>query len=952
MSIINYSEGLFLGKVEQERLSKFMQDEGFQRKFLQQSLGFGLVGGIPGETYTNAKVSVGTNPGTISLAEGSLIDKNGNRIFVKPIDNQAVADDGNWHWVKSKYTTDSIEEGIVSVDASGTMTGVGSKFTDVLRGKPNFPSTILLNGSIVNTIEYEVAEVIDDNTVILAGDFNAESNLQYSVVGTFSPDEVPTAIEKFPFKYDSAIISLEVENPLGSVPALLADEEFFLARVKNTGGTIEVQDKRTQFWKLRAEYKTEFINRLANPLIGVEAIKYDNEFSTRDRNIVEIAWAFRSSNWSINTSLNSITLTSGEGGKYKSTTPVVNGDFNGWRLYVGDSGKYVNIESTTKSGSQVNLVLSTLDPDLFIDENAELLIAPDVDTVEIEFRTDASIEAPQGNVNQTFLFKNNTTVAKMKVIAPDSASYLYNVRYRYSKLSGYTEWRIFPSDEIDGYYNEQSFDEQGVLKETPGDRVRQIYSSEEEGGYIKVLTSPDAYSNFARRIDTGDIFGVERVKLLETSPVINLQARVDKKEQVYRHNIEDGDGEVPLIMATDHFINVKTEGAAEGNSFTLAFQGVISNYRSATNPTAFDFRIVENYVNSGDIGRVLVKFTESDFDQMNRAMFEGDNLEDSFQRVGNGLIIKLLFDGEHWLVQNINRSNPVFAGAAPSGGGPIEQWSRIGRVKLKTRYMSYRSRILVQLSGDSYANKTTAEIDIHLKVQEELGTGGLTMPRMTISCFNNLNFKYDAFAVVCTSNTEDSVDFDIMLRNDAYYTIPSVKVLNTIYGGDPYPYHEINDVNLESSWHRAYENSSPILPAGNFRHIEYGAWLPMQAGSNFEAMMNLYYLVDSTGVQLRGKLKWVANPGGALDVLDDSYTAPGLRYGIAGLRPTNIQRQLCAVGLEKPSNTQFNIGAVLVESTGILFDDGWAANAGAVVNDLYISIGQVRWNKTSSIDLT
>jgi len=351
--------------------------DGFKRHLLHNSIGFGLVRNSKLDpNFTWGLVESGTNAETIKVNYLNAIDKDGNIVVKDFEDNISVPNDGNWYWVKASYATSNIEEGAVSIDSSGNLTGVGTKFTEVLRGQPNFPSTISFPDSVSNVLDYEVVEVIDDTNAKLSGiTFSAETDIPYRVIGTFTPGEVPSASEKGIFEYDSSTIELVLETAVGEKPGSFVDDvDFALARVTVQLGQVVLEDKRNDLFTTKASNDLSYLSpTTGNPLIGVESIKFDSTTSTRVENAVNVAWGLRTTNWTTNSSLNTITIQSGNGGKYKDTDAFTNGDFDGWRAYLSGSGALLKIVSSVKSGTQINLKLEQMDPELLSDTAQQII---------------------------------------------------------------------------------------------------------------------------------------------------------------------------------------------------------------------------------------------------------------------------------------------------------------------------------------------------------------------------------------------------------------------------------------------------------------------------------------------------------------------------------------------------------------------------------------------------
>jgi len=235
MSFLKFSTDLFLEKQELDRFQKFLRDDGYRLHLLQNSYSFGIIKTKDDTNLNNFRIESGSNAGTIKIASpSSALDKDGLIIFKEPEDNIAIPDDGDFHWIKISHAFSPKEEGKVSINADGELSGVGTEFLTILRGQPNFPSKIAFIGSTLNTDEYEVVEVIDDTNVVLSGSFQAEVDLEFKVIGTFTPGAVPDPSDKEIFQYDSVNFEQIVETVLNTPPTagFTQDKDFYIARVK------------------------------------------------------------------------------------------------------------------------------------------------------------------------------------------------------------------------------------------------------------------------------------------------------------------------------------------------------------------------------------------------------------------------------------------------------------------------------------------------------------------------------------------------------------------------------------------------------------------------------------------------------------------------------------------------------------------------------------------------
>ena len=149
-----------------------------------------------------------------------------------------------------------------------------------------------------------------------------------------------------------------------------------------------------------------------------------------------MSWSFRSSNHTTDFSINKVTLNAGEGGRFRSTSDFTDGDFDGWRLYF-KSGNYAKISQSTRTGTQINLILDNLPANELknietgVEIIQELVITPDSEDIIIKAiapdseNTDLPLQIFQSNINKGYL-KLSLSVYK------DNAK--YELEYRYKKF--------------------------------------------------------------------------------------------------------------------------------------------------------------------------------------------------------------------------------------------------------------------------------------------------------------------------------------------------------------------------------------------------------------------------------------------------------------------------------------------------------------------------------------
>ncbi len=638
MSKLKIVPEIFLESIELNRLVKFIDESGFRLFLLEQAVQFGLIKKEIDNTFSNGRVTESSDL-TIQHSVIRAIDKNGNYISKPQTSLIAVPPNNQFYWVKIKYLQSPIELGTFSIDTSGNLVGVGSELTKIIRGNIDFPSRIKFSNSTNNILEYDVVEVINDNNAVLQGaSFIAETDLKLIVVGTFTAGSTPLESDKQIFQYDSCTLSLVEEEEDQVPPNKIEGEEFYIARVQSDGGSLLIEDKRTEFFETKDGYFLKNLTTLFNPLVGVEQITYDNTLSVKTDNLVNISWCFRSSNWTINTNNNILTLNSGKGGRYKDTTQFANGDFDKWRVYTKD-GSYRKITTSSKTGSQINLTLDNLEPTKFsVDTEQELLICPDAEEIELIFK--ANVDDTTPIPERRFVFPINTPIGKCSLLVYKATNSLYNLKYRYKQVRDYSPTFLCQSDGV-GFYNEAQFTSLGNLIEEPIRTTYNAITDPEDAGFIPLVLHTSAYSNFVTKIDTGDLFGVDSKVISNAVAKIDLFVGYDKSYQIF------SDATTPTLNA-DHFIVLnKTlvtalgDAIRDGNNFILHFKQKII-------PSTFKIRIVQDYVDSVTY-TLLREFTQEDFNCASETL--------------DGLIIRAVYDADNttWIVSSSDHGIKNFA---------------------------------------------------------------------------------------------------------------------------------------------------------------------------------------------------------------------------------------------------------------------------------------------------
>lgn len=485
MSDLKFSPDLFIESKELNKWKKFITSDGSQQTSVQGAESFGVVRNRTLDPYNNYFKAVTANVlGFVTVQSGYAYDISGNRILLKNNTDIEIPNDGIWYWLKIAHKYNSEEDGTISIGGinKALMTGKGTKFTELLRGQPNFSSKIKFSNSVNYTKEYDVLEVIDDENVIIQGTFETfEENLKYIVVGTFTPGYYAPDEDKNIISYDDTDLSLIRESTDSTPPAdNIENIEFYIARLRNSGGVVEIQDKRhlSQF-KSRAE---ALINNLdpdsnllstlspINPLVAIEYIK---KFSFNGKEIYSIGfdWKFNIDGQNVNTTSMSSTITSGKGGVFTSPANVDDDMFNGWRYYY-ETGDFSTILKTIRNSDNTFTVI--LDS-IKLEDGEGVCITPNADEFGIVMNFKINSDLTYHNDYNIFpINKQNPTI----LVDEDQIS-IYNqfVDVKYFLKSGSKTSKVLEFNENE-YYIETAFDGLGNLVDN-----------------TKTLTSPDLYFN-------------------------------------------------------------------------------------------------------------------------------------------------------------------------------------------------------------------------------------------------------------------------------------------------------------------------------------------------------------------------------------------------------------------------------------------------------------------------
>lgn len=386
MSKLKISENLFLETAELNRLVKFLTDDGYKRIFKSMVRNYGIVRNT-GNTYFKVTQK---STGIVTINSGLAFDSNLDAIVMKDDLDLAVADTGTNRWLILSRAIHNWEDGTVSITTDGTLTGVGTHFTEILRGQPNFPTKVKFN-SANNAGEYEVVSVTSDTQAVLSGSFAAESGKQFSVIGTFTPGFVPDSANKQIYEFDG--YSIRIQDS-ASRPAVM-DSEFILACVYYDSEVMRVVDERV-YCMFNEVYNQDTETSGASPLTSllqatvISGIDSWKAKSCDIEMILEHGYKVTSYQFNATATQNVFQIISGSC-NFLGDSAIPDGIFNGWMLLNRTNMKYSIINSNVGN----NLYISDLDAEIISTTlTNDFIVVPNFAEIEYEVTMNGGVIRP------------------------------------------------------------------------------------------------------------------------------------------------------------------------------------------------------------------------------------------------------------------------------------------------------------------------------------------------------------------------------------------------------------------------------------------------------------------------------------------------------------------------------------------------------------------------------
>ena len=415
MSRLKFSSNLFLEVNELQRFNKFLEEDGWKRAMKEISKNFGIVENAS-NSYFKVTPRAGSNS-VIVINAGIAFDSNMDAIVMTEDLELSVGNTGSNRWVILSRAVTNEEQGTVSINSDGSLSGIGTEFTKVLRGQPNFPVKVKFN-STVNNGEYEVVSVTSDTSALLSGSFVNQSNIKYSVVGTFTPGFQPTEDNKMIYEYDS--YNIEVVDS-EERPAVSGDE-FILAMISfDASGSMNVSDERIRYMFNNPYTQSDESDNSTDPLVSllstgvVGGIHAVGSAAAEFELIMEHGYTVTKHELLTTSTSNTFNIISGQS-NFLGTGNIPDGMFRGWLLVNRANMKYALIDDN----SNKSLYISNLDTSIILYSGNDFIIVPNCNEIEYEVTVSNNVDRP----NIPFYFRSSIwnlyTRAKVHAFYPSN----------------------------------------------------------------------------------------------------------------------------------------------------------------------------------------------------------------------------------------------------------------------------------------------------------------------------------------------------------------------------------------------------------------------------------------------------------------------------------------------------------------------------------------------------
>lgn len=389
MSRLKFSSNIFLEVNELQRFNKFLEEDGWKRAMKAITKNFGIV-----ENASNSYFKVTARSGrnsVIVINSGIAFDSNMDAIIMSDDLELSVGNTGSKRWVILSRAVSNEEQGTVSINSDGSLSGIGTEFTKVLRGQPNFPVKVKFNSNS-NNGEYEVVSVTSDTSALLSGSFVNQSNMKYSVIGTFTPGFQPIENNKMIYEYDSYNIEIIDSEDRPNV----SEDEFILAMISfDASGSMSVSDERIRHMFNNPYTQSDDTYNSIDPLVSllstgvIGGINSVGSVSAEFELIMEHGYTVTKHELLSTSTSNTFNIVSGQS-NFLGTGNIPDSMFKGWLLVNRANMKYAVIDDN----SNKSLYISNLDTSIILDSGNDFIIVPNCNEIEYEITVSNNVDRP------------------------------------------------------------------------------------------------------------------------------------------------------------------------------------------------------------------------------------------------------------------------------------------------------------------------------------------------------------------------------------------------------------------------------------------------------------------------------------------------------------------------------------------------------------------------------
>lgn len=398
MSKLKISSNLFLEVNELQRFNKFIEEDGWKRAMKAITKNFGIVEN-DSNNYFKVTAKTGSNS-VIIINAGLAFDSNMDAIVMESDLELTIANTGQNRWVILSRGITNNEKGTVNINTDGSLSGIDTEFTKVLRGQPNFPVKVKFN-STKNTEEYEVVSVSSDTSALVSGySFVSENRIKYSVIGTFTPGFQPNDENKLIYEYDHYKISIIDSEDRPSI----SEDEFILSMISfDESGSMSVSDERINHMFNNPYIQSYYSDNFTNPIVSLLSVGVIGGYATNSsvgefEMIIEHGYSVTEFEMITDSTRNIFKITEGNS-NYLGTGDIPDGLFKGWILLNRSNMKYALISDNTNK----SLLIKNFDSSIIKSSGNDFVIVPNCNEIEYEIKVSNNVDRS----NIPFYFRNS-----------------------------------------------------------------------------------------------------------------------------------------------------------------------------------------------------------------------------------------------------------------------------------------------------------------------------------------------------------------------------------------------------------------------------------------------------------------------------------------------------------------------------------------------------------------